>query len=76
MKTGSPWNYVNTIRSDTNSAVRALRIIFTKDRPSTKTESMGESKNDSEAAGSVWLTQPVDDESTSKPNGSSSRHLR
>lgn len=36
----------------------ALRWIFEKDRPSTKTESMCESKNDSEAAGSVWADSP------------------
>lgn len=36
----------------------ALRLISTKDRPSTETESTSVSKNDSEAAGTVWADSP------------------
>lgn len=45
-------------RHNAQCSAMALRLISTKDRPSTKTESTRESKTDSEAAGTVWADSP------------------
>lgn len=84
MKTGSKWTCVNAIRSDTSSAVRwvwetreATDCQFLQSLSSTQKDQTSQCVNPEmiqKQQGVSGLTHPVDDESTSRPNGWRSRH--